>query len=60
MNYIDSMGKRASVSFTEDEEDLWEWVEERKKEGQYKSRSAVITHCIQIAKQELDDSETFT
>lgn len=54
------MGKTASVSFRNDEEDLFEWVEEMHEEGDYRSRSAVIIKCIQIAKEELDDSETFT
>lgn len=54
------MGKRITVSFTNDEEDLLEKVEEIQEKERYKSRSAVITHCIEIGLKELDDKETFT
>lgn len=54
------MGKRASVSFREDEEDLWDWVEKMHDDGPYRSRSAVFIAAVEELKEKHESGEVFT
>jgi Arc/MetJ-type ribon-helix-helix transcriptional regulator len=54
------MGKRASVSFRDDEEELWEWMEEMHEDGPYRSRTAVMIKALEVLKEEHEAGEVFT
>lgn len=41
------MGKRVSFSFTNDEEDLHDWMEQKHEEGRFRTRSAVIITALE-------------
>lgn len=44
------MGERISIHFTDDSEELLEWVDDRVDEGRFASRSHGIRFCVRKAK----------
>lgn len=44
------MGQRVSFSFRDDESDLYQWVEQKYKEGRFRTRTDVIIWALAEAK----------
>lgn len=54
------MGKTATISFRDDDEDVWRWLEEQHKNGTYRSRSHVVVEAIQEKMEREGDGEVMT
>lgn len=54
------MGNTASVSFTDDDEEVWNWIEDKYKNGPFRSRSHVIVWACEQAMHSSDDNDMLT
>lgn len=52
------MARPISFSMSDDEEDLYQWMEEKYENGPYRSRSDVIVHALKRMRDEEDDVTT--
>lgn len=53
------MAQTVSVSFREDEEDLYEWMEEQWEEGDYRNRSSVIIAALKEKRERDEDVDRY-
>lgn len=52
------MGKRVSFSFRNEEEDLYEWLEEQHEDGKFRTRTdVIITALEQMRKREVEGGD---
>lgn len=54
------MGKSANISFRDDDEDVWEWMEDMHRNGNFRSRSHVVVYALRKMKERSGDDEVLT
>lgn len=54
------MGKRANISFKDDDEDIWEFMEDMHENGPFRNRSHVVIHALEKMEEEYDEDQPLT
>lgn len=54
------MGKSANVSFRDDDEEVWEWMEDMHENGPYRSRSHIVVAALREKMERAGEDEVLT